>query len=1408
MRRLYGAVVCGVLCFSPLFAQVSLRGGVLDIDGRPLEGVLVEATAIPPGYEMGRLRLAVAPLEPVVTSRSGADGWYAFDLPGIGVFKVTVRSASHLPMELMPLAVAGDITLPPVVLGPGRELPLALETAGGEPLPRTAAIVHSSSRTGRSGWRQAFRFAFTDATGDAQLVRGPDEQVTLSVFPPGGSEQVRHGFEGGALRLEPDASVETCRHRLRVVGGADERAQDGVLVRSGELAWPMGVTDGDGRFDLVAPCGRQRVLLMTRDGRQRWHALAATSGASTVTLSAPAVLRGKVTDSKDRPLASALVWTGADPGSFVLTDDEGRFRLTAPTDDRFWIQAEAPGYSPNRRWVRRAGPGPVLRLARAGGLRGQVVGSDSKPLAGVELAAFPSGGRRGRPFFRLDPADARSTSDADGLFRLPGLRTGAYALRAHRTGYVAQVLELAVSESSESGATVRFELTPARPVVGRVTDAHGVALADVTVRLAPAGLDAKAPWTGISGRESQTRSSGPDGRFRFDRQPARRFELTAEKAGYAPAAMQSLDALSGQGPIDVGRVVLAPAAALTGRVVDIREEPVPEAEVYVFDPEVDLEYVEARMAPDQQPDALADDAGRFTLDGLVAGSRMGIRVAAPGFVPRNVAGVEVDGRELEVVLEAAMTLTGQVVDTAGEGVAGARLTVAWPNYLPDFGKRFRLVDKAVQTTRTDPEGRFEVTGEAGSAEIEVEAEGFLAPEPLQVEMAPDRSDPVRIVLERGSVLEGAVATADGTPLPSVRLAIGSAHGVSDEEGRYHLTGVADGPGEARAFHPDYDILVEQVDVEPGVNTLDWVFPNGSRVSGSVVDEHDQALPGVLVRLDRVPEEPSQEYRVLTDPEGGFLLPRVADGRYHLMVSGRGYAPVRRSTPLEVRGRALDALEVVLAKGTRLEGRIEGLEPWQWSAVKVEARGVDHVAEGRVGYDGRYEVVDLGPGRWRLRASLDAGRRTARGLVAIEPGQAVVEQDLEFGDGFALSGTALYEGQPVEGALISLRGLRSPVDRSVKTSFEGAFEFRDLPPGSYRLGLTHTAHALVYNRRLDLAEDQDLTIELEPSSVEGHVLDAAGGRPVARALVNLVPTGQGKQVGGAYGTGTDEDGFFALPRVPPGSYQLEVNRDGYAVHHEALEVAAGVQLGALEVLMERTEGLRLVVLTDLGRVPSHVEVRAMDDSGRMAVTLNRPVDHRGEVHLADLPAGTWRLLVRAPDTAVGEVRTQVPAETASVVLREGRPLVVQVPELFTSELIAELTLARADGTLLTSFEPGEPVRDRWLVVAGIATLKGIPAGVWTSHGVVSRRANLAGRGDDRRRGGSTSRATVGAAKAGALAQPGPAAVASGLFEDDTQYEVRLYGEGYSCSSPGAPSRPPDLAEVERSRLTLVRPMPTR
>ena len=1028
----------------------------------------------------------------------------------------------------------------------------------------------------------------------------------------------------------------------------------------------------------------------------------------------PLVLSGRVIEENGRkPIPNALVRATAAPDSFVRTDAEGRFQLAAPGRRRFELEVMAPGYLPKRALIAR--PQLVSRkigtltLARAGRLRGKVLDPQGRPLENVEVLAVPQGSLGSRAFSSADPVADRTLTDPRGRFELGQLRPEQrYEIRASRAGAFPVAHSATVGDVAAPPRELTLVLSPARSARSKVQDPDGrpIAGAEAVARpaLRPGSSDNQAA-DDTPGVQSDAR-----GVFSFPELPAAEVEITVRRKGYSPSVFLARIP-AGAGPADLGIVTLRPGATLAGRVIDSRGQAVPGGEVFLLDQPATPNEMD-RALKDRKPSATVAADGRFSVEDLPQGAPVHVVVRAPGFLIAQVRAVRPPTEKPVVIrLEPEAALAGRVVDEAGEPVPGARIDLHWQAFLPEEPDR-PVGEPILRNARADAEGRFEIRGlPAGSARVSATAPAFVPLDAVEVELPrPKTAGELRLVLERGALLQGRVTTVAGEPVPAVRVGVSGAAAATNDDGLYWVEGAELGRQEVIFLHPTHGRVAKPLVIQPGVNVLDLAFEPGVEVAGRVVDGTGKAVSGARVELAPENRFEPRLYRDVTGEDGRFRLSLVTAGRYRLKAGADGFVDTERPGTLTVAGESVSNLEITIDKGAVLSGNILGLPVEDLGQVEIEARAdsgetVAAWTDGR----GRYEIRSLAPGDWTVTARLWDDQRQARTRVAIRRSDQEMARDLEFEKRLALTVQVLYEDEPLPDARISLRGYRITAERTAMTDYEGRVRFDDLAPESYRIGLRHARNMVVHNDQVDLQQDRELVIRLQGATVGGLVVSAADGEPIRNAMLSLRPV-EGPEY--LITVPTKSDGRFVVHRVQPNRYRVQASAEGFVLAEQEVEVAGGQALHNLEIRLQPAQGARVRVRLASGEVPERVHWQVRDTAGRTALAETRSPREDGIFELSTLPSGSWTLLVRADGNAVATVSLAVPSdEPVEVTLAPAGRLNVRVPALLPSELIGTVRLLGVDQQPFWTLGPGGSVIQQWPLAGGKAIVEGVPPGSW-------------------------------------------------------------------------------------------------
>ena len=1343
MRRLLPAFLLGTLWLvAPLRAEIAVTGSVTATGGAPLAGASVELLPVVSGFESGRLILA-GRLEPpaAATARTDDAGRYRLAAPRSGVWKLVVKAAGFVPVQLLHIAVVEPLVIAPAVLTADRGTRVRVTDGAGRPRAGLWVWADATLPPRKEIWRPAFRAGRTDSRGSIALPRAAGERLTIQVLGGGVALASREsGKDEETLQVRPPGEavgatprMDSAIRTLEIAG--EQRAT--VLVRTGPLAWPVGFLESGQPLRFADPADGPRTLrLVKADGRRQTVEMPAVAGRDTpwaVTPPPSILFNGRVLDALSRrPIAGAVVWLGADPGTFALTDGEGRYRLTAPADSRFWLQAEAAGYRARATWISpeeaEAGKAPTLGLTAAAKIRGRVLDAADTPLARAWVVAVP---RRRAPTshgaFRLDPADARAPSDAGGAFGLNGLEPGLdYELRISCPGYAAVRLPVTApaapgpfpaATGSRSTPEIVVRLSPTRAAYGRVIDDRDRPVAGAEVILTAAGERRPSPGSDEEGSGARGTSDG-EGRFTIPAVPAAEVEIGVFRKGFAPLVVRGVEIPvdNGSEPIDLGTVVLATAADLAGRVVDPEGEGMADVPIFVVPPKIPAEALEdhfAQILSRRTPDAHTDAGGGFRLDSFTPGDRVHLLVGGVEHVGVWVKYLDVPLPEpLRVVLEPGLGVVGRVLDAAGQPIPDAELSLAWTERLA--GLEVPGLHPGGKTRRGDVDGRFAFYGlRPGEVTLIAWAPGFQESEPRTLEISQEAGrEAVEIVLASGATLRGEVRTAGGQPLDGVLVSAGRPGAFSDVEGRFRLDGVTPGMVTVTGYHPSYGALEEETEVEMGEQFLELTYPDGHEVSGNVVGESGRPAAAVALELGAEGRHGSPLYRTRSDAGGAFRLASVATGEYQLKAVLPG-SVLKTPRILRVAGEDLEGLRVVLERGALVTGTVEGLDFDELTRLRVRVEDAQsHGIPGEVDYTGVYEVRDVPPGHWVVRADLGGGRRQVQERFEVPPGGAEIRRDLSFAERFVLSGSVLLDGEPLAAARVSLDGRDLAVEREVATDPHGRFRIEDLEPATYNLGVAHSRELVVHNRDVELNGNQDVVIDLVPARVSGRVVDAGSGQGVAGAQVRLVRLSQTGEETNALTAASDAEGGFDIPRAPPGKYRVSVHHDGYAADTWQLELADGAQHRDLELEVRATPGGELRVFLASGGVPRSVDVTVVGADGVASLRQSRGVDADGRVTLHTIPEGSFQVYVQSPGTTVLQGTLEVPGEPLALTLEEAGQLEVRVPDLITSDAVATLELIGADQQPWVGLDPYGQVVDTWALVGGRAIVEGVPAGLWS------------------------------------------------------------------------------------------------
>lgn len=263
----------------------------------------------------------------------------------------------------------------------------------------------------------------------------------------------------------------------------------------------------------------------------------------------------------------------------------------------------------------------------AGGLMGEVVDSDGKPVSNIPVEIIDNQDRKRvmrtntNGFFQLDPSGTDATTWRATAF-------SAYHAPSAATSLV-------------PGKTAKLILGGSGRIRGRVVTRGGRPVQAYRIAVEDFEIDGPRYHNQrIWGAPSISRS---DGVFEFGPLRPGDYFLRVEPDAFAGAVSGRITVREGATTDNV-TIVVDEAGAVVGTVRDLAtNEPIPNARVEIFEPQ----------SPFPKRSTMTDASGRYRLEGVSPGRRS-VRVAMRGYMTQVAAGVEVpsDGeRTRDIALE-------------------------------------------------------------------------------------------------------------------------------------------------------------------------------------------------------------------------------------------------------------------------------------------------------------------------------------------------------------------------------------------------------------------------------------------------------------------------------------------------------------------------------------------------------------------------------------------------------------------------------------------------------------------------------------------------------------------------------------------------------------------------------------
>ncbi|MBA3454519.1 MAG: carboxypeptidase regulatory-like domain-containing protein, partial [Deltaproteobacteria bacterium] len=528
------------------------------------------------------------------------------------------------------------------------------------------------------------------------------------------------------------------------------------------------------------------------------------SGTVQLTLRKGYAVAGKVVDDAGKPVVSAKVsavaesWgTNDESGDAdVITNARGEFQipaLSAGTHRLAAIDGEhAPAWSTPLTIKDAPITGVVITMKAGGVLAGKVTDAAGKP---VGFASVQVVGKGEDGWQNMTPRHA--TTDKLGAFELRGLARVTLQARAELETAASKILEVDLSEKL-AVTDVTLVLDVSGQISGIVVDDAGAPIPEIQVNAFPDVLGgASMDGLALAGLTATTTDGG--GAFVISGLPDGAYRLHASRgrAGWSDWGQGGgTSAKTGDTAV---KIVLPAPGVLTGKVLIAGSS------------EGGIPTIASVQVGQKPPTPLIK--GEFTVRDLTPGN-YDVTFRGIEFTETTKRDIKIEaGKTLNlgtVSVTRGRRLTGKVVDSTGQVIAGAKIRVAemlFSSNDDDSNRNEGLEGLyGIRSTATDQAGEFVIIG------VPKKATSVLADHPdlgrsdaMPIAAGNDDPPPLTLTLRGYGSITGKV-TMKGKPVPKVAVSAAATGGgaaaafaQSDDEGVYTITKVPEGPQVVQAM---------------------------------------------------------------------------------------------------------------------------------------------------------------------------------------------------------------------------------------------------------------------------------------------------------------------------------------------------------------------------------------------------------------------------------------------------------------------------------------------------------------------------------------------------------------------------------------------------------------------------------
>ncbi len=795
----------------------------------------------------------------------------------------------------------------------------------------------------------------------------------------------------------------------------------------------------------------------------------------------------------------------------------------------------------------------------------------------------------------------QTTTDDRGEYRFTGLVPAEIKyVKAVAMGFIPQV-----KDAVKVGLLVDFNLLAGAPVEVVVTDA------DTKAPISDALVKGYFKATGTSDvnrvfRWDERRRTNEQGKILFDGVPAGKVLWLYHHDEYRRAQEEQSVEL---GKTNVINLSMKKGIEIHGQILNkFDEKPIAGALVQVTN----------SLIPEKG--VRTDANGLFVVKGLETGPQFFSMTAdgftddrlsnplseSDHFDPAK-------GNLLKFRLEPTGNAAGICLDPEGNPVANAKIFVAVNAMI--FNK---IRGEPEFVTKDD--GKFFVKnlGTKSAYFIAVQKDGYGIGVSQEIKVGPGEiRDSVEVRLRRGCGIRGQVTNELGAPIPGAVVTIqvpgmsdvwfppGMGHGqastqtfVTGDDGRYDLSGVWKGSYTFGIEHPQHVGLtnqrVEIREVDQGA-TQDFTLKIGRFIAGRVVGPDGRPAEGALVTAS-FGWSTRPQGTATVDQAGNYRIPGLVQGQYR--VQARKDELSSRPTmnvPADSSSVDFQLLENGGVAGVVISPT--GTPVTEFTAV-LSYRGDPTAAGPRLASNtemvsdpgGRFLLQNIDPGDYQLTVTAPGFARAVVDLVTVPSGSVQDIGAVRLPRGGIIRGVVKTpQGQAIQDVMITAFNSTDPaaprakMDKeatqasedgekdggdgssvnqrqwSARPDAEGKYELNGLNPGTYILKVESSRYVVPQVEQVPVANDVEIVRDYS-LAVSGSLtitLTDDFSEPVVACIATVRDLATGKLVGTpGPSPRSDAQGKIVLTGLPPGRLKISLNRTGYIVKENEVDLAEG------------------------------------------------------------------------------------------------------------------------------------------------------------------------------------------------------------------------------------------------------------